>query len=106
MKTVQCSIDECKMIFLRLSVYYKSALIGGVILLGLILGLWTWSYAQYKDDTKIIGSRIERLESFVNDVQFLRQSSDRILVNQNQILIDQRLILQKLQVVEDKNEFK
>lgn len=91
----KCTIDECKEIFLLIGTYYKSALVGGIILLGLILSLWTWSYAEYKSGQKEQDARIAAFEAFENDVAFLKSDANEILQNQKMILEKVDLLIKK-----------
>jgi hypothetical protein len=84
-KPLDCSIESCKDIFLQLGQYYKSAVIGGIVLLGLVLGLWTWSYAQYSAGEKIQNEKLYTMEKFQAEISFIRSDAKLILENQMDI---------------------
>jgi DNA-binding transcriptional regulator/RsmH inhibitor MraZ len=85
-----CMIDECRKVFLELSLYWKSALIGGIVLLGMIMGLWTWSYAEYRAAEQVQNEKIAEFEKFQNDLTYLRSDANKILDNQRMIIENQK----------------
>lgn len=93
MKADNCAVDECRKIFLELSLYWKSALIGGIVLLGMVTGLWTWSYAEYRNAEQIQNERIAEFEKFQNDLSYIRSDANKILDNQRLIIESQAAIL-------------
>jgi len=81
-----CAIDECRKIFIELSMFWRLSLIGFVVLLGLGGSVLLWAQAIYQDDIKTMSSRISEIEAAFNDIQFIRSQSNEILENQNQII--------------------
>jgi len=84
-----CVREDCLRLFVTLASYWKSALVGFIAALGLVMGLWTWSYAEFRKDQKDQDSRIAAVEAMMNDISYLRSDASEILDNQKSLLKNQ-----------------
>lgn len=81
-----CAIDECRKIFLELSLFWKLTLSGFLVLLGMGCTAFVWAHAIYRDDIREMDRRIAPIEQAFKDVAFVRTQSDSILSNQKVII--------------------
>jgi len=82
----KCSIDECRKIFLELSLFWRLSLLGFVFLLGLGCSVFVWGQAQYSTDQDKLDKRMDSIEMSLDDISFLRSQADDILDNQKLII--------------------
>jgi len=83
---IECAIEECRKIFLELSLFWKLSLVGFVMLLGMGCSVFAWAHQVYKQDQAVVGERIDTVEAAMNDISFVRAQSNQILDNQQRIL--------------------
>jgi len=83
---MQCAIEECRKIFLELSLFWRLSLVGFVLLLGMGCSVFTWAHSCYKEDLQVVNNRLNAIEAAFNDISFVRAQSNEILDNQRKIL--------------------
>jgi len=82
-----CSgLEQCERIFVKLAMYWRTALIGFVALLTLGGGVWAWTWAEVQQSQNEQDDRIEQIEAAFNDIAYLRSQSNEILENQRIII--------------------
>ncbi len=81
-----CSLEVCEKLFLKLTIYWRSVLIGFLGLLTLGSGVWCWTWAEIGADQLRQDARIEEIEKAYNDIAFVRTQADEILTNQKKII--------------------
>jgi len=82
----ECKLDVCERLFVKLSLYWRSVLIGFLALVSLGSGVWTWSWAEVKQSQSAQDERIHELEAGLNDISFIRSQANEILDNQRVII--------------------
>ena len=82
-----CSnLDTCEKLFVKLSLYWRSALIGFIALLSLGAGAWTWTWAEWKTSQSSQDREIAEMQAAFNDLSFIRSQANEILENQKVII--------------------
>jgi hypothetical protein len=83
---MSCQLETCEKLFVKLGLYWRSALIGFIALLSLGAGAWTWTWAEWKQGQAEQNTRIINLESAFNDITVVRSQTTVIIANQEKIL--------------------
>jgi len=83
---VKCQLDVCEKLFVKLSIYWRSAIFGLLTILSLGAGVWCWTWAEWKDIQKIQDMKIAEMQEAFNDVSYLRGQANEILENQKIII--------------------
>jgi hypothetical protein len=82
----KCNMEVCEELFVKLTVYWRSALIGFIALLSLGGGVCCWTWAEIGSDQSRQDSQIRELEAAFNDIAFIRSQANEILDNQHMII--------------------
>lgn len=83
---MECQMDTCEKLFVRLSLYWRSAMIGLLAMLSIGGGVFAWTWAEWKQDQTMQDKKIDELQAAYNDVSFIRIQADEILANQKLII--------------------
>lgn len=81
-----CALDECRKIFLELSLFWRLSLAGFVALLGMGCGVFVYSQNCYNADKERMVAKIERLEAAFKDIAVIRDQNDKVLANQDMMV--------------------
>jgi len=82
----ECKLDICERLFVKLSLYWRSAIFGLLTLLSIGGAVWAWTWKEVKQDNALQDVRIEQIESAFNDIVYLKSQSNQILENQKVII--------------------
>lgn len=81
-----CAIDECRKIFLELSMFWKLSLAGFVFLLFMGAGVFVWAQNIYTANEAMQNEDIKEIKDALNKIEFLGAKADTIIFNQNEII--------------------
>ena len=81
-----CDMEICEKLFVKLTVYWRSALIGFIALLSLGGGVWCWTWAEVAGQQANQDALIRDLQAAHNQISFIRVQADEILTNQKKII--------------------
>ena len=88
-----CSVEVCEKLFVKLGLYWRSALIGFIALLTFGGGVWCWTWAEIKADQALQNQQIHEVQAGLNEIAYLRSQSNETLENQKEILEYQKKII-------------
>ena len=81
-----CQFDNCERIFVKLSLYWRSALFGFLTLLTVSSGVWAWSWKEFKDSQIAQNIAITEIRESLNDIANLQVQIKEISDGQKQML--------------------
>lgn len=82
----ECKLEICERLFVKLSLYWRSAIFGLLTLLSIGSAVWAWTWSEVKQASASQNERIEQIEAAFNDIAYLRSQSNEILSNQKVII--------------------